>query len=236
MTNINDKYEVPALARFLLQRCLPVYSREGLLGDLNEEHAARATVDPSSATRWYWYQTLRTLLYVMSSVLGSIALLRVLVLALSFLLLPTLISMVAWLSNMNETSPEIMEYLLAGQMHNMLGDSYFWQQQLSAVGHIDFEMYLNVPSVLWAACCLFVLFYTQKKHPLSAHQIAAFGYGLMLLPYFVGLIYIDSMQLVPTKIGPIIAFMLISIVYLLGPIAYLILQQLNKQKLAMTYE
>ena len=51
----------PRLAGFLLSRRLADEWREFVLGDLEEEFAARAAASRSAATAWYWWQALRCL-------------------------------------------------------------------------------------------------------------------------------------------------------------------------------
>jgi putative ABC transport system permease protein len=51
----------PRLAERLIARRLPDGRREFVLGDLEEEFAARAAVSPSAARRWYWRQAIRCL-------------------------------------------------------------------------------------------------------------------------------------------------------------------------------
>ena len=50
----------PRLARALLLRALPRHAREFLVGDLDEEFAARASKNPL----WYWSQAIRTIAHV----------------------------------------------------------------------------------------------------------------------------------------------------------------------------
>jgi putative ABC transport system permease protein len=51
----------PRLAAWLATRRLPDDRREFVLGDLEEEFAARARISPSAARRWYWRQAIRCL-------------------------------------------------------------------------------------------------------------------------------------------------------------------------------
>ncbi len=51
----------PWLAAKLLSSVLRSDERDALLGDLCEEHAARASVSAAAAARWYWNQAVRSL-------------------------------------------------------------------------------------------------------------------------------------------------------------------------------
>jgi predicted permease len=55
----------PALARWLLERCTRPADRDAVLGDLYEEFDARAAVSPAQASRWFWRQSLRSLIPVL---------------------------------------------------------------------------------------------------------------------------------------------------------------------------
>ena len=50
----------PRLARWLLQRALTGPARSAIVGDIEEEFASHVAprLDPRSARRWYWRQTL----------------------------------------------------------------------------------------------------------------------------------------------------------------------------------
>ena len=49
----------PRLARALLDWRVPSARREFVIGDLEEEFAARAAVSPGAARRWFWWQATR---------------------------------------------------------------------------------------------------------------------------------------------------------------------------------
>ena len=59
--------------------------------------------------------------------------------------------------------------------------------------------------------------------------MAAWGYGLATVPYVVGLIVIAMNSFVPTQIGPIIAIMLLSALYMLLPVTYMVVKRLNQE-------
>src|SRR5262249_59029702 len=51
----------PRLAARLVSWRVPAERRDFVLGDLEEEFAARAAIDPGAARRWYWRQAIRCL-------------------------------------------------------------------------------------------------------------------------------------------------------------------------------
>ena len=55
------------------------------------------------------------------------------------------------------------------------------------------------------------------------------GYGEMLEPYAWALIHINSQQLAPKQIGPVIAFGLITFFYMILPVSYMVNKKLKNQ-------
>jgi len=51
----------PRLAQWLLERCLPQEWHEFAIGDLEEEFLRRSIASRSAAGRWFWWQTIRSI-------------------------------------------------------------------------------------------------------------------------------------------------------------------------------
>ena len=67
----------PRLATCILERILPARFREAALGDLVEEYAVRVETSPrSSAVRWFWSQSFRSIPSVVSASLRNLSWLR----------------------------------------------------------------------------------------------------------------------------------------------------------------
>lgn len=231
MQQLPSKNHVPAFASWLLEKCLAPDTRDHLIGDLTEEYAQRAAQDPSSATRWFWTQSFRALYHRGADIAGSVAALKVMVVLSTLFLVPVLFSMMAWLSNMDETAPVLWQLLLEGKMHSMLFEASFWLEQPEALSRVDEVHFLIHPwAAVWVAACLGVVAYCQRTRQLSPHQVAAMGYTLMLLPYLFGLAVIAYYQPEPRKIGPILAFMLFNIFYMVVPLSFMLLKQINGHK------
>ena len=190
------------------------------MGDLNEEFSERALQDRQAATSWYWKQTTKTATHYLGHYCASEDLLSKLCILVAIGLFSTLVLMVSWLSNMDEAPETIWQNLLQGKIHTFLLDTEVLSNgsdQLIAC--FDFEMYVNPPSMLWALLSFGVMWLRNRLGKFSAHQAAAWGCTLMLLPYLFGLIYIDLMNPLPHKIGPTVAFMSISVIYTILPLA-----------------
>lgn len=220
----------PLLANRILRLMLPAHLKDCIAGDLEEEFAKRHTQNKSQAIRWYWRQTMQTSIHYLAQYLATEALLKKLVIAVTLVLFPTLVVMISWLSNMDhETSEYIWQNLLQGKVHNFLFDTevlLLGSEKLIAT--FDLLMYFNVPAALWALFALAALYIRNKRAAFSAHQAASWCTILMLLPYLFGLIYIDIIQPQARHVGPPVAFMTLSIVYLILPMAWFILSKSKK--------
>lgn len=220
------KLTPPKIATFLIEQCSPVHSRECLLGDLFEEFYDKAEVNMSNATHWYWKQSINTALHYLSQSLVSEKFLRFFVIFISTILLLSLLITISWMSNMDTVQPALWAQLLRGEVHNfMFNASVLSFGAEKIINDFDIWMYQNGPGFYWLLFSSAILFLRDKLELMSAHKLAAWGYTLMFLPYIFGLIYIEFMQPEPTKVGPTIAFMLFSIVYMLLPIGYWVVKR-----------
>ncbi|BDX07927.1 permease prefix domain 2-containing transporter [Planctobacterium marinum] len=221
----------PLLAQRILNLVVPNHLKESLTGDLEEEFAHRAMTNDKQATHWFWRQTMQTSLHYFSQYLATEAMLKKLVIITTLVLFPTLLIMISWLSNMDtETSEHVWNNLLQGKIH-----SFLFEAEVLALGSeklatdFDLLMYFNTPAALWTVFALAVLYFRNKKAAFSAHQAAAWSTVLMLLPYLFGLIYIEIIEPQARHVGPPVAFMALSIVYLILPSSSLVLRKMVKK-------
>lgn len=223
----------PRLAIKLLNVLVPSDLRDILVGDLNEEFWQRASIQPRDAALWFWRQALMTSAHYVSNYLVSENLLRKLVLLVTALLLPTLLVGIFWLSNVDEYSEYFWSNLLEGKMHVIAITPEFWREGSFMILHHaslqDIEMYLHGPSAIWAMTAFAVLYIRNRYSTFSAHQAAGWGTTLMLLPYLSGLFFTQLSQLAPNQVGPVIATMTISIVYIILPLAWFVLSKTRLQ-------
>jgi len=232
MTNkpTQQQCQAPKFACYLLACFCHGYAGESLIGDLVEEYQYRALVDPFQAKLWFWKQTVSSLLLCMSDALASQKLLKIFVVVIPFLLLPVLVAFIGWLSAF-DLFPQGIEggwqTLLRGEIHRLVIEPLIWAQFPTSISELEFDMLLHLPSSIWALVAIAGFSFVYYRQNCSAHQLAALGYSLCFLPYLLGLLYIDQQSLMAKQVGPIIAFMLISIVYLLPVISILLYRKLN---------
>ncbi len=227
-----NKTAPPVLASLLLKFSLPRYLCDNISGDLEEEFYDLADRDINKARRWYWQQSLITSLIYLNKKLASAAFAAALnrILAVSVFMLMVL--MVFFLSNMDSLdnySDGAWDALMAGRIDFFLSEPEFWGTvpgQLGAAFY-DLDMYLNLPSMLFAMLSLGILLLLDKRQGLNAIKMALWGYTLCSLPYLWGLLEIATHHYAPREVGPIIAFMLISPLYLLLPVGYLVNKKLS---------
>jgi len=227
---MTDNQSPPSIAMHVLQLFTPRELQDVLLGDLNEEFAARAQHNLQNAQRWYWQQTLKTANHYLLSYCASEDLLKKVSILIAVILFPALFLMISWLSNVDSTSEAIWQNLLAGKVHSFLFDSEVMINGFTPLlDGFDIDMYINTPSMLWALFSFCVLWLLNRQGNFSSHQAAAWGAILMLSPYLFGLIYIDLIQPPAKMLGPTIAFMSLSVFYILVPLAWFICHK-SKQK------
>lgn len=230
-TNTQSEPLVLTLTNRLLGMFLPSYSKDALIGDLREEYFQRLTVNRFSANMWIIRQLLVTLATATKSAVVGESFLKGMAIVACLAVAPTLFFMVAWLSNMDQTSPKVWQLLLGANMHAIATYGNFWQQVPEAVSKIDdLHMFIHYWSVAWSGVALLVIGSVRYFKNVSAHQIALMGLIAMATPYMLGWMYINTMVLAPTQIGPIIAFMLFNILYMIVPITRWVVKAANKRE------
>lgn len=169
--------------------------------------------------------------HYLSRYLVSENFLRKFILLLVTVLFPTLLLAIYFLSSVDNSSEYIWKNLLDGKMHAVILTSEFWLVAVETAvnyGELDdLGMYFNIPSAIWAVTVFAVLYTRNKRGNFSAHQAAAWGATLMFLPYLVGLVYIQLNHLAPKQIGPVIAIMTISIIYIMLPLSWFVLKKIS---------
>lgn len=222
----------PKAALLLMSVTLPKQIKHNLIGDLIEEYELLIEGGSKDANAWFWKQAIETNLIYISSLLRRPSFLRKLNLLMPFVLFILATLLITWLSQMDSLdgySEGMWQRLLEGKVHLALFEPAFWQeinQILSKVGNIS--MYFDIPSMLFAAVNLFVLCKLDKKLNFSALKMAIWGYGLMLVPYTWALIHINTQPLMPKQIGPLLAFGLITLFYMLLPVSYMVNKKLTR--------
>jgi hypothetical protein len=236
----------PSFALLLLNWILPAKVLDVILGDLMEEFDERARDNNKAAKRWFWQQATQTSVIYFKKLFNSPSFIRQLNIVLPLLLFMTAFILIAWLSyadNLAEYAPGFWQTLLTGQAHMALFDGAFWLSITQYITQIDAVWFLlDGPSLMITFLSISLLIYLDKKSSFTALKMACWGYALVILPYIWAIVHINSNHFIATQIGPIIAIGLLTFLYMVLPVSYLVhrkLKQLesnNNAKLKQYYE
>ncbi len=222
----------PSFAILLLTWVLPAAVLEAILGDLMEEFDERAQVNNKAARIWFWQQTIQTSMIYFKKIFNSPSFIRKLNIIIPLVLFSIAFILIAWLShadNLTEYAPGFWQTLLTGQAHMALFDGAFWSSIGDYVGQVDSVWFLlDGPSLIITFLSIALLLYLDRKTTFTALKMACWGYALVVLPYIWSIIHINSNHFIATQIGPIIAIGLITFLYMVLPVSYLVHRKLKQ--------
>jgi hypothetical protein len=224
MKPINNK--PPRLALVLLNKCLPDSVNDDISGDLIEEfNQSSETLFKSKYT--FWLHTLSTCWrYSMNSKVVFSLLLALISIGLFY----GLIVAITFLSNSENTQIFDNSYWINGAVHLFFFEAEFWQlfgnQELSKT---SWKLFINIPSVLWFLFSCTLLYYLDKKYLLNLQSFAILALTFLSLPYLWGVVYFNLFDVPLRESGPIIAFMWLSILYLILPLSFGLIRKVHQQ-------
>jgi hypothetical protein len=223
-------YQPPKLAMFLINLILPTHLIDTLLGDLLEEFQCKAEEDHKFANQWFWQQSLQTSALYFSKVFSSPSFAKKLNIFIPLCMLVGIILLVVWLSDMDELvgfSDGFWDSLLQGKLHMALFESAFWEQSINVLFNMNIWMFIDLRALLLATFNIGLLSYLNKTQTMSALRLAVWGYSLMLAPYVLSVSYLSNHALAPKETGPIIAMGILSLMYMLIPVSYMVNKKLK---------
>jgi hypothetical protein len=228
-------YKPPFLAISIMKLILPARVLDALLGDLLEEFLLRGQQDPASAKLWFWQQSLETSFIYFSKIFNSPAFIKKLnfiVPTLLFIMSFLLITWMSYVDNIDEYSLEFWHiFVSGGYAHLLIFESTFWLNILDHMTKIDGINFLYHPPAVIITLCNFTILYVLNKRPnFTALNMACWGYSLMLVPYIWSIIYISSHTFAAKQVGPIIAIGILSFLYMVLPVSYLVHRKLKKSQ------
>lgn len=223
----------PPLANRIMTILLPERFLNNVLGDLEEEFYLIAEKDVQQAKNWYWRQSMETSLIYFKKKFGTVEFLGRVNFYLPLTLFVIILALISVLSNLSDPefiSPTFWDELLRGEIHTALFSANFWANFWSILRSSSVNMVVDVPSFIIATVNIAILLYMDKKQNASALKLTVWGYTLAFIPYIWSLIHIGSHDFQPKQIGPIIAVGVISALYMLLPVSYLVHRKLKIQK------
>lgn len=225
----------PLLANHLLSLLVPKRIFDNVIGDLEEEFHILAKQNIKQANKWYWQQTIQTSFVYLKHKASSIEVLGRLNFYLplaAFLIASCLIIILSTLENPELISPTFWDELLQGKVHMALLSDNFWGNFWNILSMAEWGMFVHLQSVIIAGLNMLLLIYLDKKQQASAAKIALWGYTLAFVPYVWSILHIANHSFVAQQIGPIIATGVISFLYTLLPVSYIVHRKLKRMQAA----
>jgi hypothetical protein len=233
MLNTNSSEEhptaMPKLATWLLSRLANPAYRNELIGDMEEEYTGRQQTNQDT-TYWLLRQTASAIWDGQNAMVKSTGFVKALSIVLCVMTLPTIVLFVGWLSNMREPSEHLWQLLMAGEVHFILFNTEYWRivWNESGISHLEFEMFIHIPSILWAIVFAASTHFFLKRSKPSVWLFSTFALAYMLLPYLFGYTVISSLEPVAQKVGPILAFMILAPFFTLPLYVYFLFKRFSK--------
>lgn len=207
----NPHQSVPPLVIWLLTRLANPAYRQELIGDIEEEYIQRKQANQETRD-WLTKQFIFAIWDGQKAMLKTTGFVRTLSIICCLLVLPTIALFVGWLSNMREVSENLWQLLLSADIHRILLHSEYWHTAWneSGIRHLDIGMFIHIPSIIWALVFAFSAHRLINKTIPTAWLFAGFSLVFFLVPYLFGYALINSFDLYPRLIGPILAFMMLA--------------------------
>ena len=228
-----NEVKPPLLANRIMYLLLPKRLFDNMVGDLEEEFDQLAKHDIKQANKWYWQQSIDTSMVYLQKKIGSVEVLGRLNFYLPvalFLIVTGLITLLSVLEEPTFISATFWDELLQGKIHTALFSDNFWHNFWSLLRMAEWGMFIHLESIVIATLNIVILIYLDKKQQASALKLALWGYSLAFIPYIWSIVHIAGHQFEAKQIGPIIATGLLSLMYMLIPVCYIVHRKLKRQQ------
>jgi hypothetical protein len=156
MNKVNSNahnYWFVRLGNGLLKLALTNRTAKNIIGDLEEAFNDRSETDLKVAKRWYLRQFVVIFISSISNRVKSDSSLNLSILGIAVIIHPVIFCLLAWLSNMGETTPVILQFLTVGQLNQIA------EPVPTQVGPVLVFILLNIFYLL-----LPISFLVNKKH------------------------------------------------------------------------
>lgn len=216
----------PFIALKLLQWLLPESVKDDIFGDLNEEfyHSNRSV---TSNKIWFWQQTITTCTrYNMNKKTAVSFALATLSISIFYVMLVA----IAYLAYGEDGGVYNNGYWTSGAVHLFFIEPVFWQTLSGTIlSNITLGLFINIPSIIWTGFSLILVKQLNTRYKLDMKTYGVIMLSLISLPYLWGIAYF-KLNVVPLReSGPIIAFMWMSILYLILPLGYSLMTKIQSQ-------
>ena len=231
----------PWLANRLLVWTTPKHHRDYVLGDLYEEFESRCETDHQHAHGWFWQQCLLSSKEYVKAHIQHPVVLQALLFCLATVLFFCVSLLVLWLSKMDSLegfSQGFWHTLLEGNVHLALFEQAFWQGVPEYVRFTPNQgvlntlaMFVNLPALLISSIFTCAMLWIAKNRELNSWFVFLSGVFLLTAPYLIGIIMLSTFDYKPTQVGPILAVMLLSFMYMVMPVSWLIGKHVRARQL-----
>lgn len=223
MNLINNK--PPKIALVLLNKLLPDSVKDDISGDLVEEFNQS---DSANLINHYlfWRNTLSTCWrYSMNKQLFlSFAMTTI-----SLIIFYMLIKAVVFLSVADDPL-FYKDYWMNGDIHLLFAEDFFWSNSFGANAYeLDWAMLIHDRAVIWSIISFTVLYIVDRQHKFRLFGYISLAFVVCFTPYFYGMFILRFNDVPLTEVGPLVAFMWISIIYLILPLSYGLITKMRQQ-------
>lgn len=223
MKPINNK--PPRLALVLLNKLLPDSLNDDISGDLIEEFNQS---DRSNLVNHYlfWMSTFSTCWrYTMNKPLYLSLGLAIISLTIFYILIKAVVFL-----SVADDPLFFKDYWMDGDIHLLFAEGFFWSNSFgSNAFKLDWGMLVHDWSVTWSIISFTVLQLLEKRHKFRLIGYVCLAFIVCFTPYFYGMLTLRFNELPLTEIGPLVAFMWISIIYLILPLSVGLIQKIHHQ-------
>jgi len=213
------------MALVLLNKLLPYSVNDDISGDFMEEfHQSNETLLKSKYT--FWLHTLSTCWrYSMNKQLA----LSLGMTAVSLTIFYMLIKAVVFLSVADDPL-FYKDYWMNGNIHLLFSEGFFWSNSFgSSAYELDWPMLVNDWSVIWSTISFTILSILDKRYKFRLFGYFSLAFIACFTPYFYGMLTLRFNAVPMTEIGPLVAFMWISIIYLILPLSFGLIRKVHQQ-------
>lgn len=208
-----------AVAFYLLKVVLPKSIQEDICGDLQEEflHLQQNPANQMKAIKWLWLQTLSC---SWRFIMTQQRFYSVLLIAMCLLLVFTLVVAINFLSVAEPTAFK-QDFWINGHVHQLFTDPALWQSvNKGLLSKFTVDLLFHPTAMLYALFSFTLVYWLDKKCRFSSLIYALLSLVALALPYVGGFMYFQLNDVALKQSGPIIAFMWLSVVYLLPLFTY----------------
>ncbi len=224
----NSKNTPPKIGLFLLEICLPNSVKDEIIGDLHEQYYE--SEEPISIKQLnFWYQSA---IVIWRCIMFTKKTLALALCVMSCAVLFICIAAITFISNSTDAEAFSKPYWTDGNFYQFFLDPILYSHiSNNMVDGISPQLFINIPSILWMLGGIAIVLLLKKASKLNLQTIAVVSLVLLVGPYIWAVFSFKTNNVPLRESGPILAFMLINVVYLVVPLTILFIKEMFKEKI-----